>query len=50
MTGIPLLIAFVASILLMLLMISRWKVHPFLSIMIVSLLLALLSGIPLIFG
>ena len=47
MTGIPLLIAFVASILLMLLMISRWKVHPFLSIMIVSLLLALLSGIPL---
>ena len=47
MTGILFLITFVASILVMLLMISKWKVHPFLSIMITSLVLALLAGIPL---
>ena len=47
MAGIPLMIAFVVAVLAMLLMISRWKIHPFLSIMVTSLVLALLAGIPL---
>ena len=47
MTGIPLIIAFVIAIVIMILAISKWKVHPFLSIMGVSLLLALVAGIPL---
>ena len=48
MTGIPLIIAFVISIVVMILAISKWKVHPFLSIMAVSVLLALVAGIPLV--
>ena len=47
MTGIPLIIAFVVAVVLMIIAISKWKVHPFLSIMGVSLLLALVAGIPL---
>ena len=47
MTGIPLIIAFVVAVVLMIVAISKWKVHPFLSIMGVSLLLALVGGIPL---
>lgn len=47
MTGISLIIAFVLAIVLMVLAISKLKVHPFLSIMGVSLLLALVAGIPL---
>ncbi len=47
MTGAVFLIVFVAAIVLMLLMISRWKIHPFLSIMLVALVLALLAGIPM---
>ncbi len=45
MTGIPLLIAFVVAIILMIIAISKWNIHPFLSIMGVSLLLALVAGI-----
>ena len=48
MTGIPLIIAFVVAVVLMILAISKWKVHPFLSIMAVSVLLALVAGIPLV--
>jgi GntP family gluconate:H+ symporter len=48
MQGMPLIIAFVAAIVLMILAISKWKIHPFLSIMTVSLLLGLVAGIPLI--
>lgn len=48
MTGISFIIAFAAAIVVMLLLISRFKVHPFLSIMLVALLLAVLAGIPLI--
>ena len=48
MTGIPLIIAFVVAVVLMIVAISQWKVHPFLSIMGVSVLLALLAGIPLV--
>ncbi len=47
MTGIPLLIAFVIAIILMIVAISKWKVHPFLSIMGVSLLLAIVAGLDL---
>lgn len=47
MTGIPLIIAFVVAIVAMILLISKFKVHPFLAILAVSLVLALLAGIPL---
>ena len=47
MTGFPLIIAFVIAVILMIVAISKFKVHPFLSIMGVSLLLALVAGIPL---
>ena len=45
MTGIPLLIVFVLAVALMIIAISKWHVHPFLSIMGVSLILALVAGI-----
>ncbi len=48
MTGLPLIIAFVLAIVLMIVAISKFKVHPFLSIMGVSVLLALVAGIPLV--
>lgn len=47
MTGIPLIIAFLVCIVLMILAISKLKLHPFLSIMTVSLLLAIVAGVPL---
>ena len=47
MTGIPLIIAFVIAIALMIVAISKWHIHPFLSIMCVSVLLALVAGIPI---
>lgn len=47
MTGIPLIIAFVVAIAAMILLISKLKVHPFLAIMGISLILAILAGIPL---
>ena len=47
MTGIPLIIAFIIAVALMIVAISKFKVHPFLSIMGISLLLALVAGIPL---
>ena len=47
MTGIPLIIAFVIAVAVMIVAISKFKVHPFLSIMGVSLILALVAGIPL---
>lgn len=47
MTGVPLIITFVLAIIVMIVAISKFKVHPFLSIMSVSLILALLAGIPL---
>lgn len=42
-TGIWLLVAFVIAVVLMIVAIAKWKIHPFLSIMIVSLILALLA-------
>ena len=47
MTGLPLIIVFILAIVAMIVAISKYKIHPFLSIMAVSLLLALLAGIPL---
>jgi GntP family gluconate:H+ symporter len=48
MSGISLIIAFVIAVILMIYAISKLKIHPFLSIMGVSLLLGLVAGIPLI--
>ncbi|MBR2263771.1 MAG: GntP family permease [Firmicutes bacterium] len=47
MTGLPLIIAFVIAVVAMILLISKLKVHPFLAIMGISLLLAIVAGIPL---
>ncbi len=44
MTGIALIIAFVVAVALMIVAISKWHIHPFLSIMGVSILLALVAG------
>ena len=46
MTGIPFLIVFIVAIILMIVMISKFKIHPFLSIMSISLVLGLIGGIP----
>ena len=48
MTGIPLIIAFVVAIIVMIFAISKLKIHPFLSIMTVSLIFGLIGGIPLV--
>lgn len=47
MTGIPLLIVFCLAVIIMILAISKFHVHPFLSLMGVSLLLAIVVGLPL---
>lgn len=48
MSGFGLIIAFVVSIIVMIVAISKYKIHPFLSIMGVSLALGLVAGVPLI--
>lgn len=48
MTGFPLIIAFVVAIVLMIVLISKFGVHPFISIMSVSILFGLIGGIPLV--
>ena len=47
MSGIALIITFVVAIVLMIWMIAKWKIHPFLSILAIALLLAIVAGIPL---
>lgn len=47
MNGIPLIITFIAAISLMIVAISKWKIHPFISIIGSSLLLAIVVGLPL---
>ncbi len=47
MTGITLIITFVIAIIVMILAISKFKLHPFLAIMGIALLLAIVVGIPL---
>ncbi len=48
MTGVPFLIVFILAIIVMILLISKFKVHPFLSILLVSMVLGLLGGIPFV--
>lgn len=48
MTGIPFVIVFILAIIVMIVMISKFKIHPFLSIMLVSLILGLIGGIPFV--
>ena len=48
MTGLPLILAFVVAIVIMIVMISKLRIHPFISIMLVSLGLGLIAGIPLV--
>ena len=48
MTGLPLILAFVIAIVLMIVLISKFKIHPFISIMCISLILGLLAGIPIV--
>jgi GntP family gluconate:H+ symporter len=48
MSGFALIIVFIIAIVVMILAISKFKIHPFLSIMAVSLLFGLVAGIPLV--
>ncbi|MGF7404528.1 GntP family permease [Campylobacter concisus] len=47
MSGMALIVCFVIAIILMILMISKFKVHPFLALMSISLVLAIVAGIDL---
>ncbi|MDO4543350.1 MAG: GntP family permease [Clostridia bacterium] len=47
MTGIGLIIVFVLAVALMIIAISKFKIHPFLAIMGISLIFGLIAGIPL---
>lgn len=48
MTGLPLIFTFILAIIIMIVAISKFKIHPFLAIMSISLLLGLIAGIPLV--
>ena len=48
MTGLPLIVAFVLAIVIMIVMISKFKIHPFISIMLISVVLGILAGIPIV--
>lgn len=48
MTGFPLIIVFVIAIIAMILAISKLKIHPFIAIMLISLVFGLIAGIPLV--
>jgi GntP family gluconate:H+ symporter len=48
MSGVALIIVFVIAIVVMILAISKFKIHPFLAIMGVSLIFGLVGGIPLV--
>ena len=47
MSGVGLIIAFVISIVIMIVAISKFHIHPFIALMAISLILALIVGIPL---
>lgn len=47
MSGIALIVTFVTAVILMIVAISKWNIHPFLAIIGVSLILALVVGLPL---
>lgn len=46
MTGVPFVIVFILAIVVMIIMISKFKIHPFLSILLVSTILGIIGGIP----
>jgi len=46
MTGVPFVIVFILAIIVMIIMISKFKIHPFLSILLVSTVLGIIGGIP----
>ncbi len=48
MTGFPLILAFIAAIVIMIVMISKFKIHPFISIMLISVVLGIIAGIPIV--
>ena len=48
MTGLPLIFVFIVAIVLMIVMISKFKIHPFISIMCISLVLGIIAGIPIV--
>ncbi len=48
MTGLPLIIVFILAIVVMIFMISKFKIHPFISIMLISLVLGIIAGIPVV--
>lgn len=48
MTGLPLILVFVLAIVVMIIAISKFKIHPFIAIMCISLILGLIAGIPLV--
>ncbi|HGO5815677.1 GntP family permease [Mannheimia glucosida] len=47
MSGIALILTFLVAIIIMIYMIAKWKVHPFLALMSISIALALVAGLPL---
>ena len=48
MTGLPLIFVFILAVIVMIIAISKFGVHPFISIMCISLILGLVAGIPLV--
>ncbi|HDZ6781771.1 TPA: GntP family permease [Mannheimia haemolytica] len=47
MSGIALILIFLVAIIIMIYMIAKWKVHPFLALMSISIALTLVAGLPL---
>ncbi len=48
MTGLPLILVFIVAVAVMIVMISRFRIHPFISIMCISLVLGIIAGIPIV--
>lgn len=47
MTGLALILTFIAAIGLMIVAMSKWNIHPFIAIIGIAIILAIVSGIPL---
>lgn len=48
MTGLPLIFVFVLAIIVMIVAIAKFKIHPFLAILGISVIFGLIGGIPLV--
>ena len=48
MTGMPLMIVFILAIIIMIVAIAKFKIHPFLAILGISVIFGLIGGIPLV--